>query len=140
MKIIRSAKIVVLDADGKALLLHRSGTHPDQPHRADLPGGTIEANETIEAGAVRELKEEAGLEVEVDSLKLLYALTHDRLPGVSMNCLLYGVRIDQSSPEISLSWEHESFQWVELEDLVGVEKPYQVGIDYAAKNDLWPSV
>jgi 8-oxo-dGTP diphosphatase len=140
MKIIRSAKVVVIDADGKALLLRRSGTHPRYALDADIPGGTIEENETIEAGLVRELQEETGITAAETDLRLLYTMTFDAIPGISINRLLYGLQIDQSSPDVQLSWEHDRFSWVPVAELKGLERPYQTGVDYVNDHGLWSEV
>ena len=140
IKLVRSAKIVVLDADNKALLLRRSHTHPTDAFEPDIPGGTIEHHETIEEGILRELEEEVGLIITEDDLTLLYTLTFDNIPGVSINRLLYAARLSSQQPTITLSWEHDEFKWVEISELKGLERPYQKGVDYATTHGLWDSV
>ena len=137
MKLIRSAKIVVLDVNGKALLLRRSNTHPREPLAPDLPGGVIEDGEGMEAGVLRELQEETKLTVAENAIKLLYSLTVDTIPGISVNRFLYGVRLASTEPTITLSYEHDGYTWVDISELVDLERPYQKGIDYANKHDLW---
>lgn len=140
MKLVRSAKIVILDADNKALLLRRSHTHPSDGLMPDIPGGTIEHHETIEEGMLRELEEEAGLVLTKDDLTLLFSLTVDNIPGVSINRLLYATRLTSKKPTITLSWEHHDYAWVEIAELKGLERPYQKGVDYATTHGLWDSV
>lgn len=62
----------VFDDDGRILLMKRADTG-----RWCLPGGKLDAAETPEEGAVREVREETGLDVEVDDLVDTYA----RRPG-----------------------------------------------------------
>lgn len=137
MKLIRSAKIVILDANGRALLLKRSSSHPNDALMPDIPGGTTEAGETIEAGLLREVFEETGLELKISDLTLLHSLTFDNIPGVSINRLLYMARLTTPAPTIVISWEHSEYSWVPLSDLIRLERPYQKGIDYATKHNLW---
>ncbi len=54
---------IVLGDDGRLLMIQR-GTEPDLG-RWSLPGGRVEAGETDEEAAVREVREETGLDVEV---------------------------------------------------------------------------
>ncbi len=51
---------------GRVLLLKRK--NPPNLGRWALPGGLVELGETVEAGAVREVLEETGLDVEVEKL------------------------------------------------------------------------
>lgn len=53
----------VVIADGRALLIRR-GTEPLKGEWS-IPGGLVELGETLEAGVLRELREETGLEVRV---------------------------------------------------------------------------
>ncbi|MDB5177919.1 MAG: hypothetical protein JWO61_302 [Candidatus Saccharibacteria bacterium] len=137
MKLVRSAKAVIINSQGKVLLLRRSGTHPRLAFDADLPGGDIEKGETFETGLVREIKEETGLDVDESALHLLHAVTWDNIPGVSINRLLYAVRLEKAAPEVAISWEHSEYNWVKITELAGLEKPYQEGVDYANKHNLW---
>lgn len=60
----RSVSTVVLDAESGQVLLHLRG----DVWLWSLPGGGVEADETWEAAAVREAREETGYEVAVDRL------------------------------------------------------------------------
>lgn len=140
MKLVRSAKVVIIDSSGEALLLIRSNSHPSDALSPDIPGGTIENGETIEAGLIREIKEETGLIIEETALKLIYSFTFDNIPGISINRLLYGLRLEEKSPIIDISWEHDQYSWVAISELVGLEKPYQKGVDYANEHSLWSEI
>jgi ADP-ribose pyrophosphatase YjhB (NUDIX family) len=52
---------VVVVKGGSVLLSRRA--HPPKPGHLDIPGGFLDANESLEAGARRELREETGLRV-----------------------------------------------------------------------------
>ena len=60
----------VVVRDGRVLLLKRN--HP--PHEGEwvLPGGFVERDETAADGAVREVREETGLDVSVETFVGLY--------------------------------------------------------------------
>lgn len=142
MAVIRSAKAVVLDARGRALLLRRSDTHPEFAHDPDLPGGTILPEETYEEGIARELLEETGIELsQVDSIHRLYMGTFYE-PGEesATERLLFGVRLREDAPEIRLSSEHDQYEWVAKENLQGIEQPYQGGIRYVNLFNLWEKI
>jgi 8-oxo-dGTP diphosphatase len=53
----------IIDKDGRVLILKRSEKDNVLPGYWDIPGGTLEDGEDPAAGAVREAKEEAGLEI-----------------------------------------------------------------------------
>jgi 8-oxo-dGTP diphosphatase len=62
---------MVLVEDGRILLIRRGA----QPFKGEwaVPGGRIEDNETAEQCAVREMKEETGLDVEIVRLTGIYS-------------------------------------------------------------------
>jgi 8-oxo-dGTP diphosphatase len=57
---IELAGCVILDDYNRILLMHRN---TEQQSQWELPGGKVEQGETAEAAAVREIKEELGVEV-----------------------------------------------------------------------------
>src|SRR4051794_32643884 len=62
-----SVAAVAVDDDGRALLVQRRDNGRWEP-----PGGVLELDEAIKAGAEREALEETGVEVRVDQLTGVY--------------------------------------------------------------------
>jgi ADP-ribose pyrophosphatase YjhB (NUDIX family) len=62
------AAAVITDARGRVLLVH----HTYGERNWELPGGGLEANESAEAGAVREALEETGVILEIERLSGVY--------------------------------------------------------------------
>jgi len=138
---ILSAKTLVFDGDGRVLVLRRSETHPKKPHHTDLPGGLIEPGEPEVVGMVREVQEETGLVLAPDTCTVFYTHTHMLPSGKSLNMLLYYIRLDHT-PEITISWEHESYEWCTLDELLArddLEQPERTAIEYAVANGLFTS-
>lgn len=108
----RVAKLLIQDADNNFLLLY-SNNHPAFGDGADLPGGTVEEHESIEQGLVREVFEEIGFKCE--NLTELYAGTEYSTHGTHKS--LYFTKVAKR-PEITLSWEHKAFAWVDQETLI----------------------
>ena len=69
--VVPSTTAIVCDDHGRIVLVKRK----DNALWA-LPGGGMELGESIEQGAVREVKEETGLDVEVDGLVGVYTNPH----------------------------------------------------------------
>ncbi len=101
------AKLVIIDNDDMYLILQRSG-HPAFGNDPDIPGGTVEDSESIVEAMVREVHEEAGLAIDKTEIKEVYSgirYSNDTQDS------LYVVRLDKR-PEITLSWEHSSYEWL----------------------------
>ncbi len=62
-RIIEAAGAVIVDDDGRVLLVRRG--HAPSAGLWSVPGGRVEAGETVARAAVREVAEETGLAVEV---------------------------------------------------------------------------
>lgn len=120
--------IIRRKTDGKYLVLQGSKweERPDRSQKPDLPGGIVEAGESMEAGCAREIQEEINVTIAPNDLLLVYAHTYlSDTDRASINKLIYFVELD-SSPEITLSWEHENYTWLTADEVLALDirKPY----------------
>jgi 8-oxo-dGTP diphosphatase len=61
-----AAKAVIVDSEGKILMLREAVTYKDGTHigKYNLPGGRLDKGEAFLDGLKREVREESGLDVE----------------------------------------------------------------------------
>lgn len=111
------AKVLIYDADDNILVLRRSGTHPTYAYQPDFPGGIIEPDEDILTGLVREVQEEAGITIDPSTLKP--AFTNKAVGKWTRH--LYTVRIADSRPSVTISWEHDQYTWLPVSQVL--QKP-----------------
>jgi len=98
------AKVVLIDQKERVLFLKRSNYVLKFSGEWDLPGGHIKANESLNAGLEREVKEETNLDIsdatffhKIDNLNFFYAM--------------------YDSQEIKLSHEHVDYIFFEKDQL-----------------------
>ena len=113
------AIIVLRNEAGEFLLTDRVERDPDDRDvvKGDdfwqLPGGGVEIGETVEEAAVREGKEELGIELEAISVvPKIYSGLRSHWHGLLIPVLCRKVQTDQA---IKLNHESSKFQWVTLE-------------------------
>lgn len=98
-----SVSVRVWDPEGYRLVLRRSPTAGTlRAGNWVEPGGLVRLDESPEEAAVRELREETGIEVQPGWLR--------ELPFESIT-LRFGVEFDHR-PVVQLSDEHDAFKWV----------------------------
>lgn len=124
MKIV--AKALVVDSDNNILILYRGMTHPKFPGHPDLPGGEVESGEEWINAVAREISEETGIEINSNSLiknmeKAYEAVTH----------VLYSVVVESVKPKVNLSWEHQSYEWLNIDQIMSAELPSGVDVYYS---------
>ncbi|MBH2007456.1 NUDIX hydrolase [Candidatus Saccharibacteria bacterium] len=110
------AKLVIVDKDEKYLLMYRSN-HPTFGNDPDLPGGTVEEGESTLEAMIREVEEEAGINVDPTA-------THELYVGKSARSTvnaLYVYRADVR-PGIVMSWEHSSYEWLPRQEFLDKAK------------------
>ena len=133
MKIV--AKTVIRDKNSKILVLTRGSTHPNFPNHLDFPGGEVMLGEDNVSGIIREIKEEIGLDLSPSKIKLLF----EQKINPELIHLLYGYKMDEAEPKMTISWEHSSYKWVNEKRLLKKQLPqnidpyYKNVIDYLSK-------
>lgn len=112
--LIVAAKTLLLHK-GRVLLLRRSKNDPSMPGTWELPGGKLEHGEFPQDAALRELREEAGIDAELGPI--LYA---DSIVGARTKrqfiILLYVAHA--SSPHVKLSFEHSDYLWANKSEML----------------------
>lgn len=78
----------LVETDGRVVLVRR-GVGPKAGYWS-LPAGYVEADELTEAAAVRETREETGLEIEIDDMLGVYSFGREPQTGV---LILYSARL-----------------------------------------------
>jgi 8-oxo-dGTP diphosphatase len=114
-------KVVVLNSRGKILILRRS-QKSTRPLGWDFPGGALEPGEDPEKGALRELKEEAGLVAEHAQL-FDAQMAEKALQAYANFTLILGYKVRVMNSDVRISHEHESFQWMTKEEALALPMP-----------------
>ena len=98
--------------DALSVLLIRRGGHPFLGKYA-LPGGFIEPTETAEAAAVRELREETGVEHVQPQLLNVYS-EPDRDPRMRVMSLAYVAMVDRASVQVKAGDDAAAAGWFHI--------------------------
>ncbi|MGW3733919.1 nucleotide triphosphate diphosphatase NUDT15 [Streptomyces sp. NPDC005148] len=103
--------VVVQDERGRILLgRHHGGTW-------ELPGGKVDpTNESIAAAAVRELREETGLDVTEDRVTV-FAMLHDVVAGINRVTMAAVVTVQSENPRVTEPHLISTWEWTGLDDL-----------------------
>jgi 8-oxo-dGTP diphosphatase len=99
--------------DGKLLVVRRVAHDDFLAGEWELPGGGVDAGESIEQGAVRELKEETNLDVE----KMIgtfegFDYTTPKKPKVRQ----INFKVSVKPGDISLT-EHDMYKWITVDEI-----------------------
>ncbi|MGC5360343.1 nucleotide triphosphate diphosphatase NUDT15 [Streptomyces sp. DT24] len=103
--------VIVLDERGRVLLgRHRGGTW-------ELPGGKVDpTNESVAAAAVRELREETGLEAREEDVRVL-AMLHDVIAGLTRVSMAVVVSAWTGEPEVTEPELISGWWWTSPDEL-----------------------
>jgi (d)CTP diphosphatase len=106
------AAAVLRRSDGKVLLLKRSLTHTTNPGKWCFVTGYVEPGETPRAAAIRELREELGVEAAPSREGQLVQVNASRA-ALTVHPFLFEV----GDIPITLEHEHTDFVWIEPPEL-----------------------
>lgn len=114
------ANTVVLHRQtGEVLVTTRARSDRFRAGEFDLPGGKVDAGETIHEGAARKLLEEAGIQCTPQDLVLVWADTevvrHHSGQDVNWLDLMFVLVVDDRT--VVLSGEHSAYQWTSMNDV-----------------------
>jgi mutator protein MutT len=106
----------LLRRDGRVLLCHRNSSRANYPDVWDLPGGHVDAGETIADALARELAEELGIVVEPPTDPAWMTLAAD---GLELSVFL--VDTWEGEPHNASPDEHDDIRWVRMNDLADLD-------------------
>lgn len=110
-------RALIIDQNGRALVLKRAENSSSNPGKWELPGGKPEKGESFEDSLRREVLEETGFLITIQQS----AGTADQV--VSGYHVVHVVMIASiQSGGLAISDEHSSFQWVEMSELGDLDK------------------
>lgn len=115
-KTVDHAIVDILVINDDKFLLVQEGK-PGREGLYNLPGGHIDAHETILEAAVRETKEETGYDVEVTGLVGIYQGIY---PALNVSGPVLSARI--TGGQITVSDEHQDVIWVTAEQMYDMAK------------------
>jgi len=115
--IIVGVGAVVWDDCGQVLLIRRA--NPPRQGEWSLPGGKVEFGETLQAAALREVREETGLEIEILGLiDVVDAVSLPGAPDTHYVLIDYGARV-VSGTAVAAS-DAADVLWVAYADLAAI--------------------
>ena len=107
----------VFNKDGKILILQRTADEEAYPNIWELPGGSREPLEPCETTMVRELKEEAGIDVRPIEVFSSFNYTVQK-PDLIRDTTQIGFIAELvSDNEVIISNEHQNYAWILEEDI-----------------------
>ncbi|MCH9626537.1 MAG: hypothetical protein S4CHLAM2_01590 [Chlamydiales bacterium] len=104
-----------IEIEGKILLLEQGLGEPDTGTWG-VPAGKKEPHETLEETAHRELFEETGIRIKSSAQLQRLGCLYIRKPEIDYVFHLFQVKCEKK-PSVSLSSEHQSYQWADMQEL-----------------------
>lgn len=93
---------VLIEQDGKLLLTRRN--HEPKMGEWSFPSGFVDAGEKIEDAAVREAKEETGIDVEIDALLGVFSEAGDRIVYIAYAGFAKGGELQAGDEAIEVAY------------------------------------
>ena len=108
-------KAILIREDGKLLAIRRSKTDPLRPLTWDIPGGEVEYGEDLTESIRREVREEAGIDLQDVTLLDIIGFTIPN--GEYWVSVGYYAKVSQDT-RVTISWEHDQYEWISKEEFL----------------------
>lgn len=106
----------VIVKDDKVLILQRSADETTYPNLWELPSGKKEESESVEQTLVREVKEEAG--IEISAVEQIAAFNYQIEKEFEVhNCTQINFLATAEKSDVVLSLEHQHWRWISEEEI-----------------------
>lgn len=110
---IKLAVCALMIHENKLLIMKRSATDDFLPGVWEFPGGSIDKGETAINALVREIKEETGIDISCENIKLV-GISEEITPQEIIERYVqfnYEVMLSKKV-DVSISDEHSDFDWI----------------------------
>lgn len=105
----------IVDDEKRVLITRRSVSNDRLPRYWDIPGGTLEDGEDPAIGAMREVKEETGLDI--TRPRLFFQKSNvDTAKNKQFVTLIFFARHARAEVTVNPE-EHDSYEWISLSDI-----------------------
>ena len=96
--------VVVLALDEQDRLLYVRRNHEPAMYQWAWPSGFVDAGERVEDAAVREVREETGVEVEIEELLGVWSATGDQVVLIGFRARAVGGALRPGSEALAAAW------------------------------------
>ncbi len=110
-----TVRAIIADEAGRLLLLRRAAQSRNFVGEWEFPGGKMDDGEMVDEALRREVREETGLEIGIDSVA---CVTEFEMPHIRVAMLCFYAH--QTGGELRLSDEHDDFTWVPPDAMAGL--------------------
>jgi 8-oxo-dGTP diphosphatase len=134
-----AVRVLLINDEGKILILKRSTDSKTNPGKWELPGGKVDQRESFDQALIREVYEETNLKIALDHV---IGVSEQNLHLIrAVNIIMSGKIVEG---ELALCSEHEGYAWVFFEDLINYELAdwlndfvlNQIGIENSTKEEI----
>ena len=112
-------KVIVIHSETQKILLIQRSEKCSRPHGWDFPGGGVNTGEDPSDACIREAEEETGLSL----YNVRPVTTSTFSEKEKTTSLVIGYQASTDSNDIVLSWEHESYRWVNQNEIAAFDLP-----------------
>lgn len=116
--------VLMINSDGKALFLRRNNTGYRDGYY-DMPAGHLEANESLRQAAMREVKEETGVDVKPEDLEFIELLHRRSMDNRDYLDVFFRVTKWNGEPSIMEPQKCDDLIWTSIDALPDMIVPHQ---------------